>query len=176
MSYHISHRAGDDEDEAPLDSLSALYDELEHEDEEHPDVSLTHDSEWTLAAFGGGLLIWENAGAIEDEARHMKGVPKEKVLELWRKLAQGKIEEINEEPWLPGCGPPMSDEERVLLQRQNEEFVLAQDKLFYESLGAERSEVPCREDGCKRGAISLSVLCRVHHFESIWHKRSPFSY
>ncbi len=32
----------------------------------------------------------------------MKDVSKEKVLELWRKLAQGRIAEINEEAWLPG--------------------------------------------------------------------------
>jgi hypothetical protein len=102
VSYHITHRWGDMEDEPPLDSLSALYDELEHEDEEHTSVSLTHESEWNLGAYGGGLLIWENLEAIENEARHMEHVPKEKVLELWRKLAQGKIEEVNGEPWLPG--------------------------------------------------------------------------
>ena len=102
MGYHITHRWGDMEDEPPLDSLSALYDELEYEDEEHTSVSLTHESEWDLGAYGGGLLIWENLETENNEARHMENVPKEKVLELWRKLAQGKINEINQEPWLPG--------------------------------------------------------------------------
>jgi hypothetical protein len=95
---------GDMEDEPSLDSLSALYGELAYDDEEHPDVSLTHESEWSLGAFGSGLLIWENLETENNEARHMKNVPKEKVLELWRKLAEGKIDEINEEPWLPGYG------------------------------------------------------------------------
>ena len=104
MSYHITHRWGDMEDEPPLDSLSALYDELEYEDEEHTSVSLTHESEWDLGAYGGGLLIWENLETENNEARHMENVPKEKVLELWRKLAQGKLSEINQEPWLPGYG------------------------------------------------------------------------
>jgi len=102
MGYHVTHRSGDMEDEPTLDSLSALYDELEHEDDEHPSVSLTHESEWDLGAYGGGLLIWENLETENSEARHMKNLPKEKVLELWEKLAQGKIEEINREPWLPG--------------------------------------------------------------------------
>ncbi len=104
MSYHITHRMGDTEEEPPLDSLSALYDELEYEDEEHPDVSLTHESEWNLGAYGGGLLIWENLETTNNEVRHMKNVSKEKVLELWRKLAEGKIDEINREAWLPGYG------------------------------------------------------------------------
>ena len=104
MSYHITHLWGDMDDEPPLDSLSALYDELEHDDGEHTSVSLTHDSEWDLNAYGDGSLVWENLEAKVREPRHMEGVPKEKVLELWRKLAQGKIDEINQEPWLPGYG------------------------------------------------------------------------
>jgi hypothetical protein len=102
MSYHITHRWGDMEDAPPFDSFAALYDELEHEDEEHVSVSLTHESEWNLGAYRGGHLIWENLETVENEARHMENVPKEKVLELWQKLAQGQIDEINQEPWLPG--------------------------------------------------------------------------
>jgi len=50
------------------------------------------------------FLIWENLGAESHGARHMRNIPKEKVLELWWKLAQGKVDEINEEPWAPGYG------------------------------------------------------------------------
>jgi len=32
----------------------------------------------------------------------MDGVPAKKILELWRHLAQGNIEEIQREQWLPG--------------------------------------------------------------------------
>ena len=92
------------EDKPALDSLSDLYDELEYEDEEHTSVSLTHESEWNLGAYGGGLLIWENLETEDNEPRHMKDVSKERMLELWRKLAHGRIEEINKEPWLPGYG------------------------------------------------------------------------
>ena len=104
MSYHITHLWGHMDDEPPLDSLSALYDELEHDDGEHTSVSLTHDSEWDLNAYSDGSLVWENLEAKVREPRHMEGVPREKVLELWRKLAHGKIDEINQEPWLPGYG------------------------------------------------------------------------
>jgi len=31
-----------------------------------------------------------------------------------------------------------------------------------------------RRDGCTRGAVAHSVLCRPHHFESIKSRPSPF--
>jgi hypothetical protein len=49
------------------------------------------------------------------------------------------------------------------------------DLAFYESLGDERGEVACREPGCNRGAIHLSVFCRVHHFESVKKEKCPFT-
>lgn len=49
------------------------------------------------------------------------------------------------------------------------------DREFYDMLGTERSDVTCQRAGCQRGAVSLSALCRVHHFESIKGRPSPFS-
>jgi hypothetical protein len=49
------------------------------------------------------------------------------------------------------------------------------DREFYDSLGPERSGTKCRRENCIRGAVSLSVLCRPHHFESIKGRPSPFS-
>jgi hypothetical protein len=81
------------------------------EDFEHPDVSLKHETEWCLSAFLSGLLIWENVGDVSEDAdpipegelvRHMKGVSRQKVLELWLKLAAGDIPAVDAEPWLPG--------------------------------------------------------------------------
>jgi hypothetical protein len=155
--------------------MQALLAQLEEPDAEHPDTWLTHENGWTLAIHETGLVVWDNID-LPEPPRHMVKVSREKAFELWQSLAKGDLAMIEQEPWQPGDGPSVSDEERVLRQREIEEFELVQDKLFYESLGAEGSEVPCREHGCKRGAISLSVRCRVHHFESIRHKRSPFSY
>lgn len=50
------------------------------------------------------------------------------------------------------------------------------DRKFYDSLGPERADVPCREPACTRGAVAYSVLCRPHHFESIKRKVSPFQH
>ncbi|HEY9216840.1 MAG TPA: hypothetical protein VIO94_02235 [Phenylobacterium sp.] len=48
------------------------------------------------------------------------------------------------------------------------------DREFYDALGPERSNVACRHDGCTRGAVSLSVFCRPHHFASVKSRPSPF--
>jgi hypothetical protein len=67
--------------------------------------------------------------------------------------------------WLPELNaedPPTGDEAR-----------LRDDQAFLQSLGQERAEVPCRREGCHRGAVSHSVLCARHHFESL-RGRPPF--
>ncbi len=103
MAYCIYHRNGACAPDPPLESLEALFDELAAEDREHPDVSVQHESEWSLAAFPGGLLVWENV-AEGDNPRHMRSVPRAKVLQLWRTLAQGDVEGIEAEPWQDGYG------------------------------------------------------------------------
>ena len=103
MSYWINHLMGNSDVEFPLSSLEELYSELSQANQEHTDVSLTHESEWCLTAFSSGLLVWENV-AGEGEPQHMLNVPKEKTLELWSLLANGSIDAINKENWLPGYG------------------------------------------------------------------------
>jgi hypothetical protein len=48
------------------------------------------------------------------------------------------------------------------------------DRGFYDSLGDERADVSCRSPECGRGAVKLSVFCKVHHFEQIMKSRCPF--
>src|SRR5262249_36014174 len=101
MGFHATSRWGGSEPNPTVERLREILGQLDADDVEHPEVSLTHESEWCLGAYSGGLLIWENAEA-DDEPRHMNGVPRERVLELWVKLSFGKVDEIEREPWLPG--------------------------------------------------------------------------
>ena len=103
MAFHVYHRYGACESNPELESLEQLYDELAADDDEHPDVSLGHESSWSLSAFPGGLLVLENAEG-DGPARHMASVPRAKVIELWRKLAGGDIQGVDSEPWQMGCG------------------------------------------------------------------------
>lgn len=68
--------------------------------------------------------------------------------------------------WLPEPGapePPPWDETKLKLDRE-----------FFDQLGAERPGVPCRDEGCEKGAVQLSVFCRVHHFEMVRKYPCPF--
>jgi hypothetical protein len=103
MSYWFNHLGGSSTTEPLFETFPALYDKLAHADGEHTDVCLAHESEWGLSAFKDGLLVWENL-AEGDGPRHMAAVPREKVLELWERLAAGDIEAVEREPWLPGYG------------------------------------------------------------------------
>lgn len=103
MSYWVNHLTGESETDYDLSKLSDLLDELNGADNEHTDVSLTHESEWALSAFKSGLIIWENV-AGEGEPKHMKKIGKDKVISLWTLLADGKVSEIEEENWLSGYG------------------------------------------------------------------------
>lgn len=185
MSFIITHRYEETEHNPPLDRLWDLLKELEIKDEEHPEVSVTHESGWCVAAYGGGHIIWENAAALIEkglreldgkitEGRHMTGVHDEKIVELWTKLAQGDIAAIEAQPWRPGSFPPRSAEEQARRRQEMEAHALAHAQEFYQQLGPEDPAVRCRHPGCQRGRIRFSVFCRMHHFESLKHKPCPF--
>jgi hypothetical protein len=55
-----------------------------------------------------------------------------------------------------------------------DEIMRRLDREFCDRLGPEDSSKKCRRDGCDRGVIKLSVLCRRHHFESIKKRPYPF--
>lgn len=174
MTYYVQSRWGDSEDEPDVDRMRELLAELDAPDEEHPDTWLTHESGWTLSAHESGLMAWEDG---EDLAppRHMPRVSREKALELWISLSKGDLKAIEAEPWQPGHAPPPSEADKDARVRAAKRAQLESDRRFYEILGEERLEVPCRKEGCERGAIYQSVLCRVHHFESIYRRPCPFS-
>ncbi len=101
MGFFTTTRWGGDEREPTVERLREILGQLDVEDDEHPWVSLTHESEWYLAAYPGGLLVWENA-EVAGNPRHMNAVGRDRVLELWIKLSRGMLREIEREPWLPG--------------------------------------------------------------------------
>jgi hypothetical protein len=89
-------------------------------------------------------------------------------------LAAGQFDELEREPWQPGSRPPLSPEARDARERMFADAQRARDRAFYDCLGAERPTIPCRDDGCTRGSISLSVFCRRHHFENVKGRPCPF--
>lgn len=101
MAFHVSTRWGGNETNPSVERMREVLNELDAEDLEHQSVSLGHESEWYLGAYPCGLLVWENVES-DDRPRHMNNVSRERVLALWQKLAEGRLDEIEAEPWLPG--------------------------------------------------------------------------
>ena len=102
MSYHVSRRWGGSDKNATVEKMREILAELDVEDIEHPDVALTHESGWCLGAYPSGLLVWEHLE--EGEPRHMRDISRERVLELWQRLAVGDFAAIELESWKPGYG------------------------------------------------------------------------
>lgn len=105
MSYTIRHLFGAmEQGHAAASEFDILYDELARADGEHTDVSVSH-AGWSLSVYPSGLVVFEN---VEDDAgigpRHLRPVPRDKVLQLWHALAKGNFEEIEREGWQPGYG------------------------------------------------------------------------
>jgi len=96
----VVHKNGSNEYNPPLGSLPLLFDELEGENDPYCYVSVVHESDWNLSFYANGVLLFSNT--YEVETFYMLNVAKEKVLALWRDLAVGKMEVIQQEPWSEG--------------------------------------------------------------------------
>jgi hypothetical protein len=93
-----------------------------------------HVLEWSGA--NGGLLVFSTTTAQRsDGSRHLVDVSRERTLELWQMLAEGRLGELERQPWLPGNGwrPDPQREARLAGATRDAE------RAFYESLGAERT-------------------------------------
>lgn len=102
MAAHVTHLHGEEE-EASGDLLAPLLDELDSADEEHPDVSITDESGWSLSAFADGTLVWENVEE-DDAPQHLRGVSRSAMLQHFRAMLDGDPDSVHGLPWAPGYG------------------------------------------------------------------------
>lgn len=101
MSFRVTHRLGTME-KAPRSAFPELLRELEADpdDAEHNSVSVTHESEWCLAAYRDGHVVFEKTE--EGDPRHLTDVGPDKIIALWHLLADGDLDALEREPWRPG--------------------------------------------------------------------------
>jgi hypothetical protein len=173
MRHFLCNGLGDSIDSPTEAEMRAFMDEVDFSDVEHGAVWLSDELDNALEYSGKGVLAFTRGDLAP---RHMTDVAKERTIGLWIKLADGLMDELEKEPWQPGAPPPRSPEEVLRREREIAEWQRQQDLKFYDGLGVERAEVPCRKEGCKRGCVKLSVFCRVHHFESLMHRECPFDH
>ena len=170
MGYRICNGLGDSRESPSAEAMRTFLDALDPADEEHGAAWLTDDEGRSLEYSVDGNLCFDGSG----EPRHMTSVSRATVLELWLKLAQGRIDELTLEPWRSGTRDPLPPEVLERRQREAAAWQLQQDRAFHDALGAERQDERCRSAKCRRGAVALSVFCRRHHFENIKGRPCPF--
>jgi hypothetical protein len=99
--YVVTHWWGKQEKDLPEERFGDVLTGLAQADREHPDCWLTHESGWTLNYSSGRTLAYENVETGKrGEARRMKDVPPEVVVDLWRHLARGDTDYLDKQAWL----------------------------------------------------------------------------
>ncbi|PBC70618.1 hypothetical protein BX265_5165 [Streptomyces sp. TLI_235] len=99
MSYFMYDVMGGAVDEPDPETMRQVLDGLADADDEHPDVSLSHESGWCLSAFRSGLLVWENTEDDSVTPGEMREVTREETLRLFGLLATGDIASVEVLPW-----------------------------------------------------------------------------
>jgi hypothetical protein len=168
VGFYVANGLGESIDAPTFDQMAEFLRNLDVADEEHGAAWISTDEGYSLEWSGDGRLVLGRPNA--SQSVHLRAISRDRALELWTALARGHLAEVEACPWQPGNGFVQTPEQAATIR----DWQLRQDREFYDVLGNERSDVPCREPGCKRGAIELSVLCRVHHFESVKKRPSPF--
>jgi hypothetical protein len=168
VGFFVANALGASIDAPSADQMRQFLDDIDPTDEEHGAAWLSTDQGYGLEWNGDRRLVFDHPDA--EAVRHLRDVSRERALELWIALADGRLVEVEQCPWQPGNGRVMTPERQEHLRAWQHQ----QDREFYGVLGEERPSIPCRTEGCTRGAIRLSVLCRVHHFESVKKRPCPF--
>jgi hypothetical protein len=171
MQFYVSNALGESEDTPTEARLREFLNAIDPDDEEHGAAWVTDEFENSLEFNGDGTLVFSRASS--PDPRHISDVSKDRALALWNLLVSGRIADLEALPWKPGLRTFAPDE---LARRQQAlaDLQRQQDREFYDLLGPERPGTGCRSPGCTRGCISLSALCRSHHFESIRGRPCPF--
>ncbi|MFF5933379.1 hypothetical protein [Streptomyces sp. NPDC012508] len=99
MSCFMYDVMGGTVDEPDPETMRRVLAGLADADDEHPDVSLTHESGWCLGAFRGGLLVRENPDDDSVAPGRMREAAREEVLRLFGLLAAGDITSVEALPW-----------------------------------------------------------------------------
>ncbi|MFD3513706.1 hypothetical protein [Streptomyces sp. NPDC058657] len=103
MTYFMYDVQGNAVDEPSAETIRTLVvDGLADPETANPEVSLTHGSGWSLTAFAGGLMLWENVEEAEEGTAHaltLDDVEKEEAARLFTLLAAGEVEQIAALAW-----------------------------------------------------------------------------
>lgn len=96
---HINGAMEEGTDEA----LPRLLEELAEADREHTDVSVQHESGWTLSVFPSRRVVLENVEE-DEEPRSTRMTSDDECLRAMSAVASGALDELDHATWEEGYG------------------------------------------------------------------------
>ena len=91
MSYRVTHWTDEMERDFPIHRFEELLDELSKADREHPDVAVTHDSEWSRSVYKSGVVLLQHLEG--DEVFQRGSLGRHAVIDLMKAVAEGRIDD-----------------------------------------------------------------------------------
>jgi hypothetical protein len=83
--------------------FGGLLDELATAEDEHPNVSVSHEAGWTVGVYSSGRVIYEQVEEGDDERpRHVEGLSRDETLALLAAVAEGRLDELEALDWVEG--------------------------------------------------------------------------
>ncbi|MEU4848699.1 hypothetical protein [Streptomyces gilvosporeus] len=99
MSYFMNNLMGESIDRPGESHIRRILSELQNADEEHPDVSLNHESGWSLSVFQDRAVLWENVEDPDVPPREAELDSWEEVVALLLELSRGNISAVESTDW-----------------------------------------------------------------------------
>ncbi|MEU0740340.1 hypothetical protein [Streptomyces sp. NPDC006134] len=99
VSYFMNNLMGESIDSPDEAQIRQTLAELEKADDEHTDVSLGHESGWTLSVFRDKRLLWENVEDPDVSPREATLDSWDDVVGLLLELSRGNIEAVDAFGW-----------------------------------------------------------------------------
>jgi hypothetical protein len=93
---------GESIDEPDEQGIREVLAELWDADGEHFDISLVHESGWSLSVYPDKNLVWENVNEGEGRSRELALDSWQGVVDVLLKLSQGEISTLNSLDWREG--------------------------------------------------------------------------
>ncbi|ADE53797.1 hypothetical protein [Coraliomargarita akajimensis] len=102
--YHSTDCDGVSElrpDRERMREIIAQLDDPDIADADHPDVSLTNDSNgWSITFYASGIATYENLDADDSPPKYLPKISRAEALKLWCDLAAGKLDWIESHAWI----------------------------------------------------------------------------
>ncbi|MFI0904262.1 hypothetical protein ACH4TE_12040 [Streptomyces sioyaensis] len=90
---------GESIDEPDEPHIRRILSELQNADDEHLDVSLNHESGWSLSVYPDRAVLWENVESSDMPPREAVLDSWDEVVALLLELSQGNISVVESTNW-----------------------------------------------------------------------------